>query len=219
MSQNYLSRLWCRIGAIACAFCLAVESHPNQANGQGVANAGDGPLAASQAAREAAQRTQSLNNLKQIGLAMQNHHSVYKVLPARAKFDNDGKPLLSWRVLLLPFLEERALYDEFRLDEPWDSEHNKPLLEKMPKVYADPRVTVAAGTTAYQAVVGPGTVFDGKKGMRMKQITDGTSATIFVVEASADKAVPWTKPDDWEFDPNNAAGGLGNNMPGDSFGA
>ena len=105
MSQTYLSRLWWRISAIACAVCLAVESHPNQANGQGVGNAGDGPLAASQAAREVAQRTESLNNLKQIGLAMQTHHTVYKVFPARAKFDNDGKPLLSWRCFCCRFLK------------------------------------------------------------------------------------------------------------------
>src|SRR6185295_12482568 len=140
MSRTSSTTFWYWIATVVCASFLMAEPQGNQARGQDVEKSSNGPLAAVQAAREAAQRTQSLNNLKQIGLAMQNHHSVYKAFPARAKLDNDGKPLLSWRVLVLPFIEEKALYNEFHLDEPWDSEHNKPLVEKMPKLYADPRV-------------------------------------------------------------------------------
>src|SRR4051794_3818491 len=88
-----------------------------------------------QAAREAARRSQCVNNLKQIGLAMHNYNSAYDVFPPAVITDPDGKPLLSWRVLLLPFLDEQALYEQFKLDEPWDSPNNKPLLSRMPKVF------------------------------------------------------------------------------------
>src|SRR5262249_30142494 len=83
----------------------------------------------------AASRTRSANNLKQIGLAMHNYHDVNGAFPPAAVCDKTGKPMLSWRVLILPYIEQDALYKEFKLDEPWDSEHNKKLLAKMPKVY------------------------------------------------------------------------------------
>ncbi|MCL4191413.1 MAG: DUF1559 domain-containing protein, partial [Thermoguttaceae bacterium] len=92
-------------------------------------------LPAVQAAREAARRSQSMNNLKQIGLAMHNYYDSYRTLPAQANYDPQGKPLLSWRVQLLPFLEQQALYAQFHQDEPWDSAHNKTLIDKMPPVY------------------------------------------------------------------------------------
>ena len=95
-------------------------------------------LPAVQAAREAANRNMSQNNLKQIALCMLNYEDTKKRLPARAIYDKDGKPLLSWRVMMLPYMEEKSLYDQFHLDEPWDSEHNKKLLEKMPDGYRDP---------------------------------------------------------------------------------
>jgi hypothetical protein len=104
----------------------------------------------------------------------------------------------------LPFIEEGQLYEQFKLDEPWDSAHNKKLLAKMPKVFA-PVVGKAPieGGTYYQGLVGPGALFDprfGKdRGATMLQITDGTSNTLMVVEAA--KAVPWTAPDDVPFDP------------------
>ena len=75
-----------------------------------------------------------MNNLKQIGLAMHNYHDARGRLPAAYTVDKDGKPLLSWRVLILPYTEEAALYKEFHLDEPWDSEHNKNLIARMPAV-------------------------------------------------------------------------------------
>ncbi|MBM4090163.1 MAG: DUF1559 domain-containing protein, partial [Planctomycetes bacterium] len=95
-------------------------------------------LPAVQSAREAARRTSSSNNLKQIALAMHNYHDVYKKFPPRASLDANGKPLLSWRVHILPFVEEVALYEQFKLDEPWDSPHNSQLIDKMPRVYQNP---------------------------------------------------------------------------------
>ena len=89
------------------------------------------PIPAVQAARTAA-ATQSNNHIKQLGLAVHNYNSVYNHLPQQAIFGKDGKPLLSWRVALLPYLDQAVLYKKFKLDEPWDSPHNHALLKYMP---------------------------------------------------------------------------------------
>jgi Protein of unknown function (DUF1559) len=162
-------------------------------------------------------RDQSANNLKEIGLAMLNYESEKRKMPPRAVFDKEGKPLLSWRVLILPYMEEAALYQQFHLDEPWDSEHNKALLAKMPKAYGDPQQKTDAGKTVYLAVVGKGFGFEGKEPLRLAAMLDGTSKTAAVVEASAENAVPWTKPDDWEPDENNLLKGLADTQPGGAF--
>ncbi len=167
-----------------------------------------------QAAREAARRNQAANELKQIGIAMLNYHDQFKHYPARAIYDNQGKPLLSWRVTILPYLEQEALCKEFHLDEPWDSEHNRKLIERMPAVYANPNYPLTDMKTVYLAIVGDGTVFEGKEGIAIRKITDGTSKTALVVEADADRAVIWTKPDDFEFDGNRPLAGLGHLRPG-----
>jgi uncharacterized protein (TIGR03067 family)/prepilin-type processing-associated H-X9-DG protein len=146
--------------------------------------------------REAVDRTQSANNLKQIGLAFHNFHDTYKGFPAHAIYSKDGKtPLLSWRVAILPFIDEADLYQQFKLDEPWDSPHNKKLIPKMPKMYgALGKAKKGEGLTYYQVFTGPGTVFDGNKQMRIAQITDGTSNTMLAVEAK--NGVVWSRPDD-----------------------
>jgi hypothetical protein len=149
--------------------------------------------------RESATRAQSVNNLKQIALAMHNYHSTYNHFPPQAIYSKDGKPLLSWRVLLLPYLEQDGVYKQFKLDEAWDSPHNKALLAQMPKVYADPNVHTTQPLTVYQAFVGPGAFFEGKKGLSISDFTDGTSNTLMVVEAA--NPVPWTSPDDLPYDP------------------
>jgi hypothetical protein len=166
-------------------------------------------LPAVQSARSAARRMQSSNNLKQIALAMLSYETTNRRYPARAIFDKNGKPLLSWRVQILPYLDEGALYKEFHLDEPWDSEHNKPLIAKMPRVYANPD-HASDGKTSYLVPVGPGTVFEGDKGLRISQIADGASNTILAVEGSDDRAVIWTKPDDLPVDLAKPMAGLEN---------
>lgn len=171
-------------------------------------------LPAVQAAREAARRSQTSNNLRQIGIAMHNYHDVYGSLPPAAKVDAEGKPLLSWRVHLLPFVEAENLYDEFRLDEPWDSEHNKKLIERMPMAYRNPNLPMADFKTNYLAVTGEGTAFGGKEGTKFRDVIDGTSNTIIAVEANADRAVIWSKPDDLKFDPQQPLAGLGELRPG-----
>jgi hypothetical protein len=154
-------------------------------------------------------RARSTNNLKQIALAMHNYLSVYKTFPAAYAASKDGKPLLSWRVLILPYIEEGQLYSEFHLDEPWDSDHNKPLIAKMPKIYAAPGSKAAAEHKAvYLVPHGDDTIFPDGKATRIQDITDGTSNTLLVVEASDKRAVIWTKPDDYEVDFKQPKAGL-----------
>ena len=98
-----------------------------------------------------------MNNLKQIALALLNYEAAHKTLPAQAKYDADGKPLLSWRVGILPYIEEQQLYQQFHLDEPWDSPNNIKLLDQMPAVFKHPKMN-KPGTTVYQGVVGKGCV-------------------------------------------------------------
>jgi Protein of unknown function (DUF1559) len=143
-------------------------------------------------------RNQSANNLKQIGLALHNYHDKHGVLPAAAIVDKKGKPLLSWRVAILPYIEQDNLYKQFKLDEPWDSEHNMKLAKVRVRVYElpyDPK----PGITHYRAFVGNSAAFDVIQGTKFTQFTDGTSNTILAFEAA--EGVPWTKPDEIEFDP------------------
>jgi hypothetical protein len=169
-------------------------------------------LPAVQSSRGAARRAQSTNNLKQIALAMHNYHDARKTFPPAFKADKDGKPLLSWRVLILPQMEYDSLYQQFKLDEPWDSEHNKKLLDQMPMEYKSPTdAGLPPGMTHYMTVRGEKSAFPGGKALRIVDIRDGSSNTIMTVEA--DKAVPWTKPDDFEYDENNPVKGLGSLHP------
>ena len=143
-------------------------------------------LPAVQAAREAARRSKCVNNLKQIALAMHNYNDTNGVLPPAATLDPNGKPLLSWRVVLLPYFKQDSLYQQFKLDEPWDSPNNKPLLARMPKVFECPSwPQTGSETTTYQVLVGLGTLFEKPEGTSFKEVTDGTSNTLMVVETKA----------------------------------
>ncbi len=171
-------------------------------------------LPAVQAAREAARRSQSTNNLKQLALAMHNYHDTHRRFPARANFDAQGKPLLSWRVHLLPFLEEENLYKQFHLDEPWDSEHNRKLIPLMPRVYQNPSAPPQPGKAHYVGLVGKGTLFEADKARQIADIRDGASNTLMFVEVDPDRAVVWTKPEDIDFNPQRPLEGLGKAHPG-----
>jgi hypothetical protein len=178
-----------------------------------VAGLGGALLPAVQASREAGRRVVSMNNLKQIGLAMHAHNQAKGAFPAQANFDAQGKPLLSWRVHILPYLDQQDLYQKFHLDEPWDSENNKKLIPLMPAIYQNPNAQTRAGMANYLGVSGPGLMFEGAKARTLSDIKDGTSQTIMVVEADDQRAVVWTKPDDWTFNSANPLAGLGNAHP------
>ncbi len=153
-------------------------------------------------ATDASNRARTQNNLKQVGLALHNYHDIHGVFPPAAVLGRKGKKLLSWRVEILPYVEQEALYKQFRLDEPWDSEHNKAVMEKhpMPNVFMLHGVNKEGDKVTYlQAPVGKDTIFDPIQGTRIQSITDGTSNTILAVFGT--KAVPWTKPDDLEINP------------------
>ena len=141
-------------------------------------------LPAVQAAREAARRMQCSNNEKQIGLALHNYHDTYGALPPLYTVDEKGKPLHSWRVLILPYIEQSSLYEKIRLDEPWDSEHNKQFYDQMPAIYQCP--SNPASGCSYSAIAGgifiPATKAESVVGMKFKDITDGLSNTLAVVE-------------------------------------
>jgi hypothetical protein len=163
---------------------------------------------------EPAQRAASINNMKMIMLAMHNYHDANKRFPPAFKADKEGKPLLSWRVLILPMMGHEELYNQFHRDEPWDSENNKKLIAKMPPEYRSPNSKAGEGKTNYLTVRGENTMFPGKQGVRIADITDGTSFTIAIVEASDEKAVIWTKPDDFEIDNSSPVKGLAGLHPG-----
>jgi RNA polymerase sigma factor (sigma-70 family) len=149
--------------------------------------------------RDAANRRVSQNNLKQIGLAMHNYHDANNRFPPAAILSKDGKPLLSWRVAILPYIEQDNLYKQFKLDEPWDSAHNKELGKIIVKLYAPVGVkTKEPNLTFYQVFAGKGTMFENPMGSRIADITDGLSNTIMAVEAG--NPVPWTKPEDLPYD-------------------
>ena len=155
-------------------------------------------LPAVQAAREAARRMQSTNNLKQLMLSMHNYESTYKRLPSRASKGANDKPLLSWRVAILPYIEQVTLYQQFHLDEPWDSEHNIKLLDKMPATFRHPSYVGPEGQTVYLAPFYESTIWNLDK-PKFAQITDGTSNTIALFEVDDGHAVPWTKPEDLDL--------------------
>lgn len=160
-------------------------------------------------ARLSAQRSGSMNNLKQIMLAMHNYHDTYKKMPQDSR-DEDGKPLLSWRVHILPFIDQQALYQKFKLDEPWDSEHNLPLSKVMPVTYLSPHSPELAseGKTRYVTPLGEGLPASVEGELDFRDITDGLSNTLAIVEAPEDKAVIWSKPDDLEVDLDDIHGSL-----------
>ncbi|MDP7018144.1 MAG: DUF1559 domain-containing protein [Pirellulaceae bacterium] len=156
----------------------------------------------------------NVQKFKQIMLAMHNYHDVYRTMPpADSRRNDQGKHNLSWRVHILPFVEQQQLYQQFHLDEPWDSPHNKKLISKMPNIYAQKIIDPTApkmkpGHTTFLAPVGKGTIFGGAKQTSLRDVVDGTSNTVAIVNVRPEKAVPWTAPRDYEFDAKDPIAGI-----------
>jgi RNA polymerase sigma factor (sigma-70 family) len=148
---------------------------------------------------DARQRQRGQNNLKQIVLAMHNFLDVNNDHFPTDITGKDGKPLLSWRVAILPYLDQNALYKQFKLDEPWDSDHNWKLRAKMPELYRTGIEPKDSYKTYYQGYAGKGALFEPGVKLKLFAVTDGTSNTIAVVEAGP--PVEWTKPEDIAYDP------------------
>ena len=149
------------------------------------------------AAQGAAARMQCANNIRMIALAMHNYHDARNGLPPLYSVDANGRPLHSWRVHILPFIEQSALWESIRLDEPWDSPHNRQFHAMMPAIYGCPD-NPGAGCT-YSVIAGSATVPPAPggsfvaataatpggrmpRGGNFGEITDGTSNTIAIVE-------------------------------------
>lgn len=178
-------------------------------------------LPAVQSAREAAHRTGCSFNVRGFAQGMLVAESVHRIIPA-AIVDGDGKPLLSWRVAILPYLEQDELYRQFHLDEPWDSEHNLKLLPLMPSMYVCPSsgLDPGVGKTTYLAAAGPGMALSSPSakargsggvvlsGVPGSAISDGWSKTVLILEVPPEDAVPWTKPQDFDAAPAEAAARL-----------
>src|SRR5262249_11532942 len=145
---------------------------------------------------------QATNDLKELAVAVHNYESANGRMPPAAVRDKNGKVTVSWRVLLLPYLEQEKLYKEFRLEEPWDSDHNKKLIAKMPAIFRGTNAKLnSEWKTVYLAPIQKNSVFppDGRN-MSLGKVYDGTSNTVMFFEANDDSAVVWTRPDDLVID-------------------
>jgi prepilin-type processing-associated H-X9-DG protein len=173
--------LWMGCGGVGGAFALGISK-----------------------SRDAAKRIESANNLRQIGIALHTHHDTMNTFPTVAN------KKLSWRVEILPYIEQQQLYEQFKMDEPWDSPNNIRLLPRMPKLYQCKRFPdPGPGMTYYQAFIGPNTVLNTPGGADLTAMVNANGAfqTLIVVEAG--DAIPWTKPDDLPVDPNKPLPPLG----------
>ncbi len=160
-------------------------------------------------ARAASYRAQSQNKLKQIAIAMLNYHDTHKHFPPAVVMGPDGKTPHSWRLELLPYMEvgKKNVYDRYKMDEPWDSPDNLKLIDEAADVFSVPGEQPSKDC-GYFLFVGPGTVFDpDQPPPKIRNIIDGTSKTIGVVEAK--RNISWTKPEDIAYDPDKPLPDLG----------
>lgn len=146
--------------------------------------------------REAARRTQCKINLKQIALALHNYHDFYEAFPPAYTVNENGQRLHSWRTLILPWMEERLLYQKIDLSKPWNHPANAEAFKTAPHTFRCPSFELPADSTTYLAVVGENACFHPTKPRAISEITDGTSNTLMVIEVPVKQAVPWMSPQD-----------------------
>ena len=141
-------------------------------------------------------RFQCKDNLKQIGLALYNYHEVYKEFPPAYTVNEHGKPLHSWRTLILPFVEQQKLYESIDLSKPWNDPANAEAFKTVVPVYQCPSAQSEPGMTTYLAVIGDNTGLRPAKSLKLEEVTDGTGSTLAVVDVTAKHAVHWMSPHD-----------------------
>jgi Protein of unknown function (DUF1559) len=146
-------------------------------------------------AKEAARASQCICNLCMIKMALLNYHEANGSFPPAYVADATGRPMHSWRVLILPFMEQPALYNAYNMAEPWDGPNNRKLLEQRPNVYNCPSRVGEPTLTSYVAITGPGTAFPGSKATKLGDIHDGPGQTILVSEIS-NVDIAWSEPRD-----------------------
>ncbi len=156
-------------------------------------------LPAVQAARTAARRTQSSNNLRQIGLALHNYHDTFKTFPPAYIPNDDGSPRTSWRTMILPFVDEQGLFDYYDFDVDWDDPANALARNTQIQHYQSPHAVSRPNATNYFVITGSGTMFDGATPCRIAKITDGTSNTVMAIEVVGHD-VEWSQPADVPID-------------------
>jgi hypothetical protein len=176
------------------------------------------PAIASAAEKAESETAAAIENLRAIGRAIHNCHDTIQEVPASCSCDAKGNKLLSWRVLLLPYMDQKKLYDRFRLDEPWDSAHNRKLIAEMPAVYRSPGHDLGEGKTSIlgfvhdKAALAPSPPRRGKgslgRPLSFAALVDGMSNVAVLAEASPDQAVVWTQPQDIDFNPERPKVGL-----------
>ena len=198
--------LWAIAGTLAAAAALSWLLA-----GTGTAREADSP-----GGREAENQARCARNLERIGLALSRYNEANDRMPGNI-VDKDGKPLLSWRVAILPHMGEEALYKRFKLDEPWDGPHNKPLLNKVPEVFHCPgRSRPDPSLTNYLGFEGQRTLFEERVKPEIRDALDEMAAAITLEVAEAEEGTPWTKPADLPFDENAPPSlyGAGSKHPG-----
>jgi hypothetical protein len=167
---------------------------------------------------ELAEEMQCSTNMRQIGLAISGYMNAHGSLPPAYIADASGRPLLSWRVLILPYMDIAGL-PPFRLYEPWDSPYNLQHLNQFPNLYACPAHDHGKTSgptdrfTSYFALRGPATAFTGTTPVRLAQITDGADQTLLLVE-SAHGDVPWSAPVDIDATTGRLTDAAPNTPPG-----
>jgi Leucine-rich repeat (LRR) protein len=148
-----------------------------------------------QQAREDAIASGAQSPLNQLQLALHNYHHMHGCFPPAYLTDAEGAPLHSWRVLILPFIEQKSLYDAYRFDEPWNGPNNVKLADRMPEIFHIRSEPASTAMTNIVAIVGPGTAFPGSRSTRIKEFADGLDNTILLAEIAASD-IPWLEPRD-----------------------
>lgn len=188
MFNLFLKTLGLVLLVISLTSCSGKKDDSSADNNGSAATNSSSPYIADMQSSKAAQRS-----LRILMLDCLNYESRFMEFPADI-LDDEGKPLLSWRVALLPFLNQKKLWDAIRKDEPWDSEHNCQFWDQIPEAFKSRNPYVALDQTTFRGIGGKGGLFEGPKGTKLGSIPDGASNTIAIVNVQDSLAVNWMKP-------------------------